>query len=103
MSRILRVTEPAQQDLVEIWLTLETYGVEFADQCINAIQRKFLQLQQFPGLGRSREDLVPGLRSVVVRDVVILYRSLEGLVVIVRVIHGRRDLNRIVNDLPPEN
>lgn len=98
MSRILRVTEPAKQDLEDIWLGLEPFGVELADQCLNELQQKFLQLQQFPGLGRSREDLAPGLRSVVVREVVILYRSLEGLLVIVRVIHGRRDLKRIVQE-----
>ena len=98
MSRILRITEPAQQDLEEIWLGLEPFGVEVADQCLNKLQKKFLHLQQFPGLGRSREDLALGLRSVVVRDVVVLYRSFEGLIVIVRVIHGRRDLKRILNE-----
>lgn len=98
MSRILRVTEPAKQDFEDIWLGLEPFGVEFADQCLDELQQKFLQLQQFPGLGRSREDLAPGLRTVVVREVVILYRSLEGLLVIVRVIHGRRDLKRIVQE-----
>ena len=93
---VLRITEPAQQDLEDIWLSLEPFGVELADQCLNELQQKFLQLQQFPGLGRSREDLAPGLRSVVVQEVVILYRSLEGLVAIVRVVHGKRDLSKIV-------
>jgi toxin ParE1/3/4 len=103
MNRVLRITEPAQQDLVEIWSVLEPYGSDVADQCVNALQKKFLQLQQFPGLGRSREDLAPGLRSVVVREVVILYRSMEGLLVIVRVVHGRRDLKRIVSEMSPES
>ena len=98
MSRIVRITEPARQDLEEIWLGLEPFGVEVVDQCLNELQKKFIQLQQFPGLGRSREDLALGLRSVVVRDIVVLYRSLEGLIVIVRVIHGRRDLKRILNE-----
>lgn len=98
MSRILRITEPAKQDLEDIWLGLEPFGVELADRCLNELQDKFIQLQKFPGLGRSREDLAPGLRSVVVGDVVILYRSLEGLLVIVRVVHGRRDLNQIVRE-----
>jgi toxin ParE1/3/4 len=96
MSRILRITEPAKQDLEDIWLGLEPFSIELADQCLDELQQKFLQLQQFPGVGRSREDLAPGLRSVVVRDIVILYRALEGLLVIVRVIHGRRDLKQII-------
>ena len=98
MSRIVRITEPAQQDLEEIWLGLEPFGIEVADQCLNELQKKFLRLQQFPGLGRSRDDLALGLRSVVVRDIVVLYRSIEGLIVIVRVIHGRRDLKRILTE-----
>lgn len=98
MSRILRITEPARQDLEDIWLGLEPFGVELADRSLDELQQKFLQLQQFPGLGRSREDLAPGLRSVVVRDLVILYRSLEGVLIIVRVVHGRRDLNQIVQE-----
>jgi toxin ParE1/3/4 len=71
MSRLLRVTKPAQQDLEDIWLNLEAVGgIEVADRRLAAIQKKFLQLKQFPGVGRSREDLAPGLRSCVVNDVV---------------------------------
>ncbi len=104
MNRVLRITEPAQQDLVEIWSVLDDrHGGDVADQCLDALQKKFLQLQQFPGLGRSREDLAPGLRSIVVREIVILYRSMEGLVVIVRVVHGRRDLKRIISEMSPES
>jgi toxin ParE1/3/4 len=99
MSRQLRITEPAQQDLETIWLDLEPFGVEIADQYLDEIQKKISQLQQFPGIGRSREDLAPGLRSTVVRDVVILYRAVERLLIIVRVIRGRRDLSRIMREV----
>jgi toxin ParE1/3/4 len=68
------------------------------DRGLAAIQKKFLQLKAFPGVGRSREDLAPGLRSCVVNDVVILYRSLEGLLLIVRVVQGRRDLKRLFDE-----
>jgi toxin ParE1/3/4 len=99
MSRQLSITEPAQQDLETIWLDLEPFGVEIADQYLDEIQKKISQLQQFPGIGRSREDLAPGLRSTVVRDVVILYRAVERLLIIVRVIRGRRDLSRIMREV----
>jgi toxin ParE1/3/4 len=103
MSRLLRVTHPAQQDLEDIWLHLEAFsGIEVADRRLATIQTKFLQLKQFPGLGRAREDLAPGLRSCLVNDVVILYRSLEGLLLIVRVIQGRRDLKRLFNTADDE-
>ncbi|NJM56530.1 MAG: type II toxin-antitoxin system RelE/ParE family toxin [Synechococcales cyanobacterium RU_4_20] len=95
MNRILRITAPAQQDLQDIWLSLEPFGVAIADRRLAELQRKLLQLQQFPGMGRSREDLAPGLRSTVVGEIVIIYRALEGLLVIVRVVQGRRDLKRL--------
>jgi toxin ParE1/3/4 len=86
MTRVLRITDPAQQDLEELWQNFADYGESFADRRLAEIQNKFLKLLQFPGLGRSREDLLPGLRSIVVRDIIILYRSLEGLILIVRVV-----------------
>jgi toxin ParE1/3/4 len=43
-------------------------------------------------MGRSREELRPGLRSHVVEQHVIFYRLIGGDVVIVRVLHGRRDI-----------
>jgi toxin ParE1/3/4 len=102
VSRILRITKPAKQDLQDIWLGLEPFGVAVADQRLADIQKKFLQLQQFPGLGRSREDLAPGLRSIVVRDIVITYRALEGLLLIVRVVQGQRDLQRMFDESPED-
>ena len=99
MNRVLRITNPTKQDLLEIWLGLEPFGVEMADRRLAEIQAKFLKLRQFPGLGRSREDRAPGLRSMVARDLVILYRSLEGLVIIVRVVPGQRDLKQILAEL----
>jgi toxin ParE1/3/4 len=98
MSRLLKVTEPAEKDLEKIWLDLEPFGVALADRRLAKIQAKFALLQQFPGLGRSREDLSPGLRSVSVEGLVVLYRALEGLLLIVRVAPGNRDLKRLFND-----
>ncbi len=57
MNWVLRITNPAKQDLLEIWLGLEPFGVEMADRRLAEIQAKFLKLRQFPGLGRSREYL----------------------------------------------
>jgi len=48
-----------------------------------------------PGTGRSRTDLGPTLRSVAVGDYLIIYRPIEGGIEIVRVLHGRRDINAL--------
>ena len=49
-----------------------------------------------PGLGRARDELRPGLRSFAHGSYVILYRRAAGGVEIVRVLHGARDIPRLV-------
>ncbi len=46
-------------------------------------------------MGRKREEIKPGLRSVTEGDYVVLYRIAEDEVVISRVIHGKQDLHRL--------
>ena len=43
-------------------------------------------------LGRSREDLAPGLRSLPLGRYVIFYQVISDAIAIVRVLHGARDL-----------
>jgi len=52
--------------------------------------------RQFPLLGRAREELAPGLRSVAIERYVLFYRVSETAVTIVRILHGARDINRIM-------
>ena len=48
--------------------------------------------RQLPGIGRSRKDLRPDLFSFPVGKHVLFYRPQPGGIVLVRVIHGARDL-----------
>jgi toxin ParE1/3/4 len=43
-------------------------------------------------MGRDRSDLAPKLRSSLVNPYVLFYLPLEDGIVIIRVIHGARDL-----------
>jgi toxin ParE1/3/4 len=40
---------------------------------------------------RSRDEVMPGLRSVLVHPYTVFYRVIDGKVEIVRVLHERRD------------
>ena len=57
-----------------------------------SITERFSLLASFPHLGRTRDDLRPGLRGFTVGDYVILYRIEGEDVLILHVIHGRRDI-----------
>lgn len=45
-----------------------------------------------PGIGRRRDDLAPGLRSISYANYLIFYRPIDDGIEIVRVLHGSRDL-----------
>ncbi len=51
-----------------------------------------------PMLGRSRDDVSPGLRSIPYQSHMIFYRVLPEEVRIVRVLHQRQDARTVVMD-----
>jgi toxin ParE1/3/4 len=53
------------------------------------------RLSEHAFVGRPRDELTPGLRSVLVHPHVIFYRVADERVEIVRVLHQRRDLEAI--------
>jgi toxin ParE1/3/4 len=98
----LRLTEQAKQDLREIWRGLAEFsGLQRADDRLQAIRQKFRLLEQFPKSGRSREELMLGIRSTVVYEFVIFYRVIDPWVEVVRVIHGRRDIETVLQEDEP--
>ena len=99
MSGQIRFSEVAKQDLRDIWRGLAEYsGLDFADRALATIESKFRLLAQFPSSGRVRDDLLIDLRSYPAGDFVIFYRILEPTVEVVRVLHGRRDIDAIFDE-----
>jgi toxin ParE1/3/4 len=86
----------ADSDLLQIWyfIAVNSGSSDVADRFIESITDRFLLLAQYPNIGRTRdEDLRPGLRSFSVGEHIIFYRARsDGEVVILRVLHGRRDI-----------
>jgi toxin ParE1/3/4 len=52
-------------------------------------------LEEYPFAGRSRDEIRPGLRSVVASPHVVFYRVTDGVAEVVRVLDGRQDLDEI--------
>lgn len=88
----------ADSDLDDIWLYIasESGSVDVADRVIDSIVGRFLLLARYPRIGRSRDELRTGLRSFPVGDYVVFYRISGEYVVILRVLHGRRDIERLL-------
>ena len=51
-----------------------------------------------PRIGRMRDEILPGLRSVVIRPYVAFYRSEGDTILVLRILHGRRDIERIMGE-----
>jgi len=73
----------AQDDYADIRLYTE-----------EALARALDALADNPLLGRARDDLRPGARTLRVREHVIVYDVTPDLVRVARILHGRRDLHR---------
>jgi toxin ParE1/3/4 len=77
MARI-RQSRLAAADLLEIWVHVARDDAAAADRLLDRIDEVCTKLAAAPELGRSREELAPGLRSFPVGRHVIFYRAARG-------------------------
>jgi len=93
-----RLSLQARADLDNIWdyIVRATGNVGAADRQIDAIVRRFDLIADWPMLGRARDDLRPGLRGHPVGSYAIFYRIEGADVVVLRILHGRRDIGRLM-------
>ena len=94
-----RTAPEAEADLDDIWQYIATEGgsVETADRLIESITRRFLLLASWPHMGRLRDDdLRPGVRTFPVGNYVIAYRLEGNDVLILRVLRGSRDIEKLL-------
>lgn len=99
MSAQFRLTEPAIQDIEQIadYIARQS-GLDQADRFLNKLDDKFAKIAQFPNLGRQREKILPGLRSLPIDNYLILYMVIGQDVEIFRVVSGYRDLSALFTD-----
>ena len=90
----LRFTESAERDLIEIGNFIARDNPTNAARFVERIEERCQLLAVHPLMGRTRDELVPGLRSLPFGRYVIFYRALDDGAEIIRVLHGARDLRR---------
>jgi toxin ParE1/3/4 len=96
----LRIAPQAEEDLDSIWfyVATESASVEVADRLVDSLTSRFLLLSRHPYVGRSREhEFCPGMRSLAVSEYVIVYTIEQDSIQVLRMVHGRRDLESIFN------
>ncbi|MBR1091572.1 type II toxin-antitoxin system RelE/ParE family toxin [Bradyrhizobium manausense] len=93
MANRFRKAPQADQDIDSIWDFIAADSVRAADKQIGRIGEIFEMLMENPLAGRERRELRAGLRSFPVGNYVIFYLPLPDGVEIIRVMHGRHDVD----------
>jgi toxin ParE1/3/4 len=94
----------ARADLSDIWDGYaKLAGRRGADKIVREITGSSRLLEDHPFAGRARDEIRPGLRSIPSHPYVIFYRIREDVAEIVRILHGRRDLDEIFANDPGDH
>jgi toxin ParE1/3/4 len=88
-----RLTPAAEADLDSIATYIGERNPPAALRLLEKFTRRWELLATQPHSGRTRDDIGPNLRSVIIGNFVAVYRVRSDDVVIVRVLHGSRDLD----------
>ncbi|MFZ0859701.1 MAG: type II toxin-antitoxin system RelE/ParE family toxin [Candidatus Sulfotelmatobacter sp.] len=92
----------AAEDLASIWHYIQTQSsVEMADRVESVIRERIAFLARNPSAGHQRRDLTDmGVRFFPVYSYLIVYRPETKPLQIVSILHGRREVDRILNKRP---
>ena len=83
----------AEADILEIWDFIAEDSLAEADRWVDRLDEKLELWATQPMMGRAREELAPGLRSLAFGRYVVFFESLPDGIDVVRVLHGSRDLD----------
>lgn len=89
-------SELAEGDLADIWVSIALDNIDVADRFIEELRDKAVRLAEQPLMGVARPDLGKDVRSFPHKDYLVIYRPTEFGVGIARIVHGARDLGRLV-------
>ena len=103
MSQLINKLRPARQDLVEAFYYFASRGsLATARRFLAQAEVTFQQLARMPGIGtryEPDEPLYAELRCFPVarfRKYLIFYRPIPGGIEVLRVLHGARDIHRMI-------
>jgi toxin ParE1/3/4 len=92
----------AKRDPRNIWRYFTSVAsVEVAERLLRDIARASERARERPLAWRTRDEVMPGLRSILVHPFVLFYRVKPGIIEVVRVVHQRRNLADVVSKSKP--
>jgi toxin ParE1/3/4 len=91
----LRVTRLAQSDIDQIHDHIAIDNPTAALRWVQRTRRQFKFLAANPGVGELRHEVRPAMRCFSHGNYAIFFRIVEDAIEIVRVVHGRRDVDTL--------
>jgi plasmid stabilization system protein ParE len=91
-----QISPRADADLDEIWTYIARDNPSAADRLEQALHEAMEQLARSPGIGHRRDDADERYRFWRVASYLIAYRVENDAVLVVRVLHGARNIRRIL-------
>jgi len=83
----------AENDLLEIWLyTADEWSFSQADIYLDQLNSGVTHLISNPKLGRNREDLRKGYRSLLVNHHIVFYKIVGEEIQVIRILHESVDI-----------
>lgn len=83
----------AEADILEIWDYIAEDSMAEADRWVDRLHEKLAIWATQPTMGRARDELAPGVRSLAFGRYVVFFESLPDGIDVVRVLHGSRDID----------
>jgi toxin ParE1/3/4 len=90
----LELTTPAREDLLDIWAYIAGHDETAADKYLEGLRKRALEFIKHPELGRKRDEIIPGIRSLLFRNHLIFYRVETSAIQVLRILHGNMDLKQ---------
>ena len=92
MARVTRRPQ-AEDDVLEIWDYIAEDSIVEADRWVDRLDEKLALWATQPMMGRARDELAHGIRSLAFGRYVVLFQPLPDGIDVVRVLHGARDID----------
>lgn len=96
MSRHVRLTEQAREDILDIWEYIARDNVQAADGLVDRFTDTYQKLADLPGMGVRQDQYRPGLRCFPVGKYIIFYTVADDHIEVYRVLHGARRLEDLL-------
>ncbi len=97
MPIVLRGAQ-AEEDLIEIWSRIAMENPGAADRLLDRIEKRWGLVATQPRIGVARNDIGADIRCIVVGEYLTFYRPVTDGIEVIRVLHGRRDIQRAYFD-----